>query len=89
MKLEIIRHAQFKRDWKKIKKRNLDLGKIDTVIEILANGQNLPSKHRDHALHGKWRNHRNAHITSDWILIYRIADGELQLARTGSHADLF
>nr|WP_281041872.1 type II toxin-antitoxin system YafQ family toxin [Mesorhizobium sp. M8A.F.Ca.ET.165.01.1.1] len=25
----------------------------------------------------------------DWLLIYRVANGELQLARTGSHSDLF
>ncbi|WP_423724825.1 type II toxin-antitoxin system YafQ family toxin [Aurantimonas marianensis] len=25
----------------------------------------------------------------DWLLIYRIVGDELQLARTGTHADLF
>ncbi|MFT5133043.1 MAG: mRNA interferase YafQ, partial [Gammaproteobacteria bacterium] len=29
------------------------------------------------------------HIEPDWLLLYRITDNELQLARTGSHSDLF
>jgi mRNA interferase YafQ len=29
------------------------------------------------------------HIEPDWLLIYRVVGNELQLARTGSHSDLF
>ncbi|RYU46506.1 type II toxin-antitoxin system YafQ family toxin, partial [Aliivibrio finisterrensis] len=29
------------------------------------------------------------HIKPDLVLIYRIFDGQLQLARIGSHSDLF
>jgi len=40
-------------------------------------------------LKGDWRGYRDAHIEPDWLLIYRVADNELHLVRTGSHADLF
>jgi mRNA interferase YafQ len=46
-------------------------------------------KHRDHPLAEEWRGFRDCHVRPDWVLIYRIEGNELQLARTGSHADLF
>jgi mRNA interferase YafQ len=29
------------------------------------------------------------HIEPDWLVIYRIVNDELRLARTGTHADIF
>lgn len=49
----------------------------------------LPEKYRDHALTGKWRGFRECHVQPDWLLIYRVGDGKLWLARTGTHRDLF
>jgi mRNA interferase YafQ len=40
-------------------------------------------------LRGNWQGFRDLHIEPDWLLLYRIVDEELQLARTGTHADLF
>ena len=36
-------------------------------------------------LEGYW----DAYIEPDWLLLYRMDDEELQLARIGTHADLF
>ena len=58
---------------------------------VYPRGEPLPKKHKDHALTGNWIGHRECHILSNWLLIYRI-DGDvlvLTLARTGSHSDLF
>jgi mRNA interferase YafQ len=49
----------------------------------------LDERFRDHALIGDWKGFRECHIQPDWLLIYRIEGDELQLARTGSHAQLF
>ena len=70
-------------------RRGLDLSKLESVIELLAHGKALGSNHRDHPLKGEWKGFREAHVSADWLLIYRIQKDELQLARTGSHADLF
>lgn len=56
---------------------------------MLIEETSLPPAYRDHPLKGSWSGFRDAHIEPDWLLIYRIAGEELQLARTGSHADLF
>jgi mRNA interferase YafQ len=85
----IFQTSQFKKDFKRIKKRGKDLNKLKDVVSAMANSEALQERHRDHALSGNWLGSRDCHIEPDWILIYRI-DGEfLFLERTGSHSDLF
>jgi len=88
---EIERSTQFKKDFKLMKKRNKDLKKLNEVISILAKGEKLPQKYRDHALEGSLENLRECHIEPDWLLMYRINNQKLYLylARTGTHCDLF
>ncbi len=85
----IARTTQFKRDVKRMKKRGKSLEKLRAIVEQLASGQTLSPQHRDHSLHGKYKNYRECHIEPDWLLIYRLTSEELLLVRTGSHADLF
>jgi mRNA interferase YafQ len=68
-------------------KRGKDMSKLRALI-LLAEAP-LPERYKDHPLRGNWRGYRDAHIEPDWLLIYRVAGDELQLARTGTHADLF
>lgn len=81
--------AQFKKDYKRIKKQNKDLSKIKSVIEKLAAGEVLKPKYNDHQLSGNWKGHRDCHIEPDWLLIYRTSANHLYLERTGSHSELF
>ena len=83
--------AQFKRDYKRAMKRGLKISLLDEVIRLLALGEPLPEKKRDHSLSGRWVGHSECHISPDWLLIYRIEDDVLvlTLTRTGTHADLF
>jgi len=87
--LNIFYTNQFKKDYKRIKKQNKDLIKLQDVIEKLADGERLEQKYKDHQLSGIWKNHRDCHIEPDWILIYRTTSEELILERTGSHSELF
>lgn len=91
MALKVVWTTKFKRDYKRAMKRGLDMNRLDEVIRTLAAGQELAVAHRDHALGGDWRGHRECHVQPDWLLIYYV-DGErlvLTLTRTGTHADLF
>lgn len=83
--------TQFKKDFKLAMKRSMKIELLEEVIAILAMGETLPDKHKDHALTGNWVGHRECHILPDWLLIYRIEDEVLvlTLARTGTHSDLF
>ncbi len=87
--LKINYTSQFKKDFKRVKKQDKDLSKLQVVIEILVNEEQVDHKYKDHQLIGNWKNHRDCHIESDWILIYRISDNNLYLERTGSHSYLF
>lgn len=87
--LDIRESSRFRRDIKRIRKRGKDIEKLETIIIELANGRLVDESYRDHALTGDWASFRDCHIEPDWLLIYRISGSELQLVRTGSHADLF
>ena len=83
--------AQFKKDFKLTMKRGLKIELLEEVIAVLAMGEVLPEKYKDHALTGNWVGHRECHVLPDWLLIYRIEDEVLvlTLTRTGTHSDLF
>ena len=83
--------TQFKKDFKLAMKRSMKIELLEEVIAMLAMGEALPDKHKDHALTGNWVGHRECHILPDWLLIYRIEDEVLvlTLSRTGTHSDLF
>ena len=55
MKYEIIRTTQFKKDYKIIKKRKLNLNLLKSTILKLIDGEKLPS---DHILSGNWNGYR-------------------------------
>lgn len=81
--------SQFKKDFKRMRKRGADIKKLHAVIEKLANEEELDARYKDHPLQGKFAAAHDRHISPDWILIYVIAGNELRLIRTGTHADLF
>ncbi len=91
MKYEIERTPTFKKDFKLAQKQGLDLNKLKEIIILLANGEPLPPKNKDHQLKGNYKGHRECHIEPDWLLIYKIQDDMLilTLVRTGSHSKLF
>ena len=91
MKRDIVWTSKFKKDYKTMMKRNLDIELLDEVIRILARGDILPQNYNDHALSGNWKGFRECHILPDWLLIYTIEDNNLLLvlSRTGTHSDLF
>ena len=91
MKYGITYTAQFKRDYKRIKKRRFNIAELQTVVTMLAEGKTLPETYRDHALIGSYSNARECLIRPDWLLIYSISNETLilELMRTGSHSDLF
>jgi mRNA interferase YafQ len=63
---------------------------LDEVVQMLANGETLPERYRDHKMHGDKRGYRNCHVLSDWVLLYKIDKDilTLVLAQTGTHSDI-
>lgn len=80
----------YKKSYKLMKKRGLDLSLLDDVVDTLRQGKVLDKKYRDHDLKGNLKGFRECHIQSDWLLIYLIEKDilTLTLVDTGSHSDL-
>ncbi|MDI9470723.1 MAG: type II toxin-antitoxin system YafQ family toxin [Bacillota bacterium] len=91
MKYEVKFTNQFKKDLKLAKKQGKDLNKLYDVIDLLAKGERLEARYRDHALTGDYKETRECHIEPDWLLVYEhIIDVlVLMLYRLGSHSELF
>ncbi len=87
--MKLIYTSQFKKDFKRVSRQRKDLTKLEYVIETLLSNKKLELKFKNHALSGKWKNHRDCHIESDWLHIYQLTSDSLILERTGSHSELF
>lgn len=81
--------SQFKRDVKQAQKRGKDMSKLKTLLSLLIGCEPLPASYFDHPLKGEWCGFHDAHIESDWLLIYKITDDVVRFERTGRHSDLF
>jgi mRNA interferase YafQ len=84
-----VRAGRFKRDVKRLVKRGWDMDKMKAVIVLLCEQKPLPVELDDHQLTGNLKDFRDLHIEDDWVLLYRIAGTDLELAATGTHTDLF
>ena len=89
-KYDLAVTAQFRKDYKLAKKRGMKMEALAEIVTLLAKGEALPEKNRDHSLSGNWIGHRECHVLPDWLLIYRIEENVLvlTLTRTGTHSDL-
>lgn len=91
MMYEVKFTSAFKKSYKLMKKRGLDMSALDDVVDTLRQGKPLDEKHHDHALTGNFVGFRECHIKPDWLLIYLIENNilTLTLVDTGSHSDIF
>lgn len=81
----------YKKSYKLMKKRGLDISALDAVVDLLHRGKQLDEKYRDHALSGNFAGFRECHVKPDWLLIYLIENDilTLTLVDTGTHSDIF
>jgi len=90
-KYQPVETSLFKKTRKLAQKRGLDLSLLREPITLLAKGEPLPPKYRDHQLQGRLSAFRECHIRGDWLLVYRIIEDKLILSlhSTGTHSDIF
>lgn len=92
MKYTIYMTNKFKKDYKKMQKRNnFDEKEFIKVVSLLADGKELPEKYCNHILELEANGIYECHIKPDWLLVYTINNDILilTLTRTGTHSDLF
>ena len=83
--------AKYKKGYKKMAKRGLDMAILDNVVKKLSYGEKLERKYKDHILKGEYKGYHECHIQPDWLLIYKIQDDVLilTLIDTGTHWSAF
>ena len=64
--------TSYKKSYKMMKKRGLDISLLDNIVDNLRQGIPLEAKHHDHALSDNYIGFRECHIKPDWLLIYYI-----------------
>ena len=64
--------SQFKRDYRKAQKRGLPTELLKEILGLLAMGEPLPAKNKDHMLTGIWAGYHECHVQPNWLLIYLI-----------------
>ncbi|GHV19088.1 hypothetical protein FACS189425_09230 [Clostridia bacterium] len=86
-----VRSARFKKGYALGKKQKRDVARLEEIVTLLANGEKLPRNCYDHNLTGNLAGKRECHIEPDWLLVYSIDKGELELylLDVGTHSDLF
>jgi mRNA interferase YafQ len=87
--LKLHDKSRFRKDYKKLKSSGKQHSKLADVVDMLQKQEALPERYRDHLLTGNYSSHRECHIESDWLLIYKVEGEFLILVRTGSHSELF
>lgn len=60
--LKIRYSNQFKKDYKLIQKRGYDISKLKYVVQLLAEGKQLPAKYKEHYLAGNYKGFKECHI---------------------------
>jgi len=88
----VKRTAQFRRDFKRVK-RSVHRGHVDAtllaVLELLAVDSPLPARYVDHPMKGEYDDCRDCHLRPDLVLVYRKRSADvLELVRIGTHAQL-
>lgn len=83
--------SEYKKSFKKIKKRGLDTSLLDEVIDKLRRGKKLEAKYQEHILTWNYKGFYECHIKPDWLLIYYFQKDVLVLILVdmGSHSDLY
>lgn len=85
--------SRFKKEFKKILKQGKDEKLFLEVLSVIANGEELDEKYRNHKLTNDktFKECYECHIQPDWLLIYKVQNDELILLlfATGSHSELF
>jgi len=85
----VNQRKQFRRDYKRQKRRGKNIDKLDAIVALLVRYGTLDRAYKPHKLSGVYEGLWECHIESNWLLIYDVTEKEVLLTRTGTHADLF
>lgn len=82
--------TRFKKDYKRYKHDVEKIKLLESIVKLLENEQEIPSKFKPHPLTGNYHGCMECHVGNDFLLIWRNPeDNIIYLVRLGSHSELF
>lgn len=89
--MKIIRYTtQAKRDLKKCRNNVRLMEALFEVLNLLANGEDIPNRYKPHALIGNYKDCMECHVCNDFLLIWMDMESDaVEIVRVGSHSELF
>lgn len=87
----LVYTGRFKKDVKLLLKRGYNMRHLKSAIIVLEMMGELPADYKPHKLSGNFSGYWEAHLKSDWLIIWQKLEEEKEiwLTRTGTHSDLF
>ena len=81
----------FLKDWQRLSHSGrYDMVRLkEAMLLLIANDASLGPEWLDHALKGDWADHRECHISGDFLLIYQLEANWINFVRSGTHSELF
>ena len=86
---KIKRTKLFNKDNLKAKLTDQHYSKFIIYVGKLIANEELPPEALDHPLKGNYQGFREFHISGDKLVIYRVIEDTLYLAKIGTHSQLF
>jgi len=91
--LKIKIEKSFKKDIDKAKKSGnyskKDFELLKSIIENLENEKEIEIQYKRHPLKGDMKGYEAIHIKSDWLLVFKIDEGYLNLVMLGKHTQVY
>ncbi len=88
---KLVYTNRFNKDVKLLQKRGFVMEYLKKAIIALETLGELSAEYKPHKLSGNYSGYWEAHIKSDWIILWQNYhdENEIWLTRTGTHSDLF
>ena len=67
---EIRKTSQFKKDYKRFKNDKEFVETLMGIVQLLAEGNQIPEEYNPHSLKSNWKNYMECHIENDTLLIW-------------------
>ena len=88
---QLVYTNRFKKDVKLLQRRGFNLELLKQSVLVPEESGELPAENSPHKLSGDYSGYWEAHLKSDWLIIWKFYpdENEIWLTRTGTHSDLF
>ena len=88
--MKLLMSTQVKKDLKRYQNKPRKIAYLKAVLKSLSECGIVPDSYYPHPLHGDFKGYMECHVEGDLLLLWVDVDKQtIQLARLGSHSEIF